>query len=87
LHVRLPDRDRPSGDHFNGTYVPVEEPSTASGTDSGRKHPIQSPHRRTMTEAGILMPSGFAVLRLMTNRNLVDLTRGHGEIPERSDLF
>jgi hypothetical protein len=25
-----PDRDRPRGDHFNGTYVPVEEPSTAS---------------------------------------------------------
>jgi hypothetical protein len=25
-----PDRGRPSGDHFNGTYVPVEEPSTAS---------------------------------------------------------
>jgi hypothetical protein len=29
-----PDRDRPSGDHFNGTYVPVEEPSTASRADS-----------------------------------------------------
>jgi len=25
-----PDRDRPNGDHLNGTYVPVEEPSTAS---------------------------------------------------------
>jgi hypothetical protein len=33
LHVRLPDRDRPSGDHFDGTYVPVEEPSTASIAD------------------------------------------------------
>jgi hypothetical protein len=25
-----PNRGRPSGDLFNGTYVPVEEPSTAS---------------------------------------------------------
>ena len=31
LHVWLPHtRDRPSGDHFNGTYVAVGEPSTAS---------------------------------------------------------
>jgi hypothetical protein len=31
LHAWLPHyRDRPNGDHFNGTYVPVEEPSTAS---------------------------------------------------------
>jgi hypothetical protein len=28
-----PNRDRPSGDRFNGTYVPVGQPSTASGTD------------------------------------------------------
>ena len=26
----------PSGDHFNGTYVPVEEPSTASEADLRR---------------------------------------------------
>src|SRR5215469_7033459 len=26
--------DRPNGDHFNGTYAPVEEPSTASFPDS-----------------------------------------------------
>ncbi len=25
-----PDRGRPVGDHFHGTYVPVEEPPTAS---------------------------------------------------------
>src|SRR5215813_3621137 len=31
LHAWLPhNRDRPSGDHFNGTYVPMGEPSTAS---------------------------------------------------------
>jgi ABC-type uncharacterized transport system substrate-binding protein len=31
FHARLPqNRDRPSGDHFNGTYAPVGEPSTAS---------------------------------------------------------
>jgi hypothetical protein len=28
-----PNRSRPIGDHFNGTYVPVEEPSTASRAD------------------------------------------------------
>src|SRR5262247_2878584 len=34
LHAWLPhNRDRPSGDHFNCTYAPVGEPSTASGTD------------------------------------------------------
>src|SRR5215813_7004911 len=31
LHAWLPhNRDRPSGDHFNATYVPMGEPSTAS---------------------------------------------------------
>ncbi len=35
LHAWLPQCcDRPNGDHFNGTYVPVEEPSTASGADN-----------------------------------------------------
>ena len=35
LHAWLPhNRDRPNGDHFNGTYVPMGEPSTASGADS-----------------------------------------------------
>jgi hypothetical protein len=29
-HVWLPRRGHPVGDHFHGTYVPVEEPSTAS---------------------------------------------------------
>src|SRR5215467_12051076 len=34
LHAWLPhNRDRPNGDHFNGTYVPMGEPSTASGAD------------------------------------------------------
>src|SRR5262245_40962679 len=34
LHAWLPhNRDRPSGDHFNGTYVPVGKPSTASNPD------------------------------------------------------
>jgi len=34
LHARLPrGRARPIGDHFDGTYVPVEEPSTASQAD------------------------------------------------------
>src|SRR5262244_1736641 len=34
LHAWLPhNRDRPSGDHFNGTYVPMGEPSTASDAD------------------------------------------------------
>jgi hypothetical protein len=33
LHVRLPESRPPSGDLFNGTYVPVEEPSTASMAD------------------------------------------------------
>jgi len=28
--------DRPNGDHCNGTYVPVEEPSTASIADTAR---------------------------------------------------
>src|SRR5215475_1130604 len=31
LHAWLPhNRDRPNGDHFNGTYVPMGGPSTAS---------------------------------------------------------
>ena len=31
FHASLPqNRDRPSGDHFNGTYAPVGEPSAAS---------------------------------------------------------
>jgi hypothetical protein len=30
-----PNRGRPIGDHFNGTYLPVEEPSTASLADEG----------------------------------------------------
>src|SRR5215813_10023562 len=31
LHAWLPhNRDRPSGDHSNGTYVPAGKPSTAS---------------------------------------------------------
>jgi hypothetical protein len=29
-----PNRGRPIGDHFNGTYLPVEEPSTASEPDN-----------------------------------------------------
>ena len=34
LRAWLPKNcDRPSGDHFIGTYVPVEEPSTASLPD------------------------------------------------------
>src|SRR5262249_34519286 len=35
LHAWLPRNcDRPSGDHFNGTYAPVGEPSTASTADN-----------------------------------------------------
>jgi hypothetical protein len=34
MHGSLPHhRDHPSGGRFNGTYAPVREPSTASGTD------------------------------------------------------
>src|SRR5262249_21076785 len=34
LHAWLPhNRDRPSGDHSNGTYVPAGKPSTASQSD------------------------------------------------------
>src|SRR5262245_51364794 len=34
LHAWLPHNcDRPSGDRFNGTYVPVGKPSTASFPD------------------------------------------------------
>src|SRR5215468_4967148 len=36
LHAWLPRNcDRPSDDHFNGTYAPVGEPSTASLADHG----------------------------------------------------
>jgi hypothetical protein len=31
-----PKCDRPTGDHFDGTYVPVEEPSTASQAEVKR---------------------------------------------------
>src|SRR5215475_6637860 len=37
LHAWLPhNRDRPNGDHFNGTYVPMGEPSTASKAVTGQ---------------------------------------------------
>ena len=29
-----PNRGRPIGDHLNGTYVPVKEPSTASKAEN-----------------------------------------------------
>src|SRR5438045_9367675 len=36
LHSWLPqNRDRPSGDHFNGTYVPMEEPVHRTITGRG----------------------------------------------------
>ena len=35
--ARPHNRDRPSGGHFNGTYAPVREPSTASIADAGAR--------------------------------------------------
>src|SRR6516164_6529824 len=44
-----PDRDRPNGDHLNGTYVPVEEPSTASKGDVRLEVVQQKSHLLAMT--------------------------------------
>src|SRR5262249_3580386 len=39
LHAWLPhNRDRPSGDHFNATYVPMGEPATASEAALGSRY-------------------------------------------------
>src|SRR5215813_7741406 len=47
LHAWLPhNRDRPSGDHFNATYVPMGEPSTASGADLPSRCPISPAYAR-----------------------------------------
>src|SRR5262245_16747174 len=45
LHAWLPhNRDRPNGDHFNGTYVPMGEPSTASEADSALVNSFWQPY-------------------------------------------
>src|SRR5262249_33256624 len=59
LHAWLPhNRDRPSGDHFNGTYVPIGEPSTASKAEPWKECPRArlglAEHRKDCTQAAML---------------------------------
>jgi hypothetical protein len=65
----------PYGDH--GTYVPVEEPSTASIPDpcTAALHSITS-SAVASSLSGMVRPSAFAVLRLTTNSNLVACCTG-----------
>jgi hypothetical protein len=51
------NRDRRSGDHFNGTYVPVREPSTASKADSCS---AKSGSEAVLVQAGALLINHIA---------------------------
>ena len=63
--------------HLHGTHVPVEEPPTASKADSctvAISYSITS--SAVVSDEGMVRPSDFAVLRLMTNSNLADWMTG-----------
>src|SRR5262245_29931564 len=66
--------------HIFGTYVPVEEPSTASGAavSDCSKVPFYSitSSARASSAGGTSSPSVLAVLRLITNSYLVGACTG-----------